>query len=251
MRYFFRVEYDGARYSGWQVQNDAVSVQSTLNEAFSTVTRRECGVFGAGRTDAGVHARGQGAHVDLVGNIDGTRIQRAVNGVLPRDIAVYDFQPVPESFNARYSAVHRTYKYSIVERKSPLHTTRAWWPGRRIDWERVRSSLPALLGTHDFTAFCASGHGAKTTRCTVTLAELDEYDGVLVFTIRANRFLYKMVRSLVGTLVGIGSGKIQDSLEDIILFKDRSRVGETAPPHGLVLEYVAYEDAENRLDSKT
>lgn len=242
MRYFFRVEYDGAGYAGWQVQNDAVSIQSTLNNAFSTVTRTECSVFGAGRTDAGVHARGQGAHVDLAGDIDVYRLRRAVNGVLPKDIAVYDFRAVPDEFNARYSAVHRTYKYYLAGRKSPLHRTRAWWPGRRIEWERVRDALPALMGTHDFTAFCATGHSAKTMQCTVHLAELERHGDLVVFTIRANRFLYKMVRSIVGTLVGLGCGKIQSPLEEILRLQNRSLVGETAPPHGLVLEYVAYNE---------
>lgn len=240
MRCFFRVEYNGANYAGWQSQVDAVSVQSTLDKAFSTAVRQSCRVVGAGRTDAGVHARGQGAHIDLPENVDLTKCIRSVNALLPHDIAIYDLAKVCDDFHARYSAVRRLYKYRITTRKSPLVNHQCWHLPFRVDWQKIRKEASLLIGEYDFTAFCASGHTHNTMNCKVHQARFDMEEKYVVFTIEANRFLYKMVRSITGTLVDIGRGRIQESLSTIIGSRDRSRVGDTAPACGLVLENVFY-----------
>ncbi|MBN2037812.1 MAG: tRNA pseudouridine(38-40) synthase TruA [Chitinispirillaceae bacterium] len=239
-RYFFRVEYDGTAYGGWQAQKNAPSIQKKLEDAFSTATRSPCRVIGAGRTDAGVHARAQGAHIDLPKPVDPNGCERSVNGLLPRDIAVYGLRAVDASFHARYSAVSRRYCYYLCERKRPLMEKHAWIVLYDIEWERIAQSLPTLLGTHDFISFCASGSGTKHARCTVTAATIEQKQDMRVVTIEANRFVYSMVRSLVGTLVDIGRGRMAESLENLIALKDRKRCGQTAPAWGLVLDTVIY-----------
>jgi len=241
MRYFFRVEYDGTRYGGWQTQTNAPSIQETIVKAFSVVTRQRCAITGAGRTDAGVHALAQGAHMDLEASIDADACELSVNAVLPADIAIYHLQPAADGFHARFSPVSRRYAYHFALRKKPLHYKRVWMVFYAIDWGLVRQALPCLLGTHDFSAFCAAGSSATSMLCTVSRAELSETAYGYCFTIEADRFLYKMVRTIVGTLIGIGRGKITQSLTDIINSKNRACAGETAPACGLVLEYVAYE----------
>ncbi|MFP4418671.1 MAG: tRNA pseudouridine(38-40) synthase TruA [Chitinispirillaceae bacterium] len=244
MRFFFRVEYNGACYSGWQSQLDAVSIQSTLEKAFSTVVRKACRVVGAGRTDAGVHARGQGAHIELPENTDVDQCIRSVNSLLPRDIAVYNMVAVDDTFHARYSAIKRLYTYRITLRKRPLSAHQSWYMPYDVDWSRVQQEASSLVGKNDFSAFCSSGHSHNTMDCTVYRAGIDFEEKLIIFTIEANRFLYKMVRSLVGTMIDIGRGKKQYSVGEILNSKDRNRAGETAPACGLVLENVFYPEEE-------
>jgi|WetSurMetagenome_2_1015567.scaffolds.fasta_scaffold00077_24 tRNA pseudouridine38-40 synthase len=240
MRYFFRVEYDGTRYGGWQSQENAASVQDALSAAFSTVARAKCAVTGAGRTDAGVHAAGQGAHVDIDGAVDAERFERSVNAVLDDDICVYGLRPVAPDFHARYSAVARRYKYHLVQRKRPLLYKRVWMVFYEVDWARVRANIPALLGAHDFSAFCASGTSTENMVCTVREASLDDKEDLKVFTITADRFIYKMVRSIMGTLIDIGRGRLAAPMREILESRDRKAAGETAPACGLTLDYVEY-----------
>ncbi|HEX3019458.1 MAG TPA: tRNA pseudouridine(38-40) synthase TruA [Chitinispirillaceae bacterium] len=240
MRYFFRVEYDGSRYGGWQRQPNAVSIQELLEKAFQTALRTPVSIVGAGRTDAGVHARGQGAHLDVAQPIDIRRCELSVNALLPREIAVYNLKTVDESFHARYSAISRRYKYLMCTRKRPLNFERVWMLYYRIDWDRIRYNLQYLKGSHDFTSFCASGSDTVNNVCDVKSVSLDDENGFITFTIEANRFIYKMVRTIVGTLIEIGRDKNKSTMEDIIAAKSRILAGETAPPFGLFLENVFY-----------
>ncbi|MFP4163122.1 MAG: tRNA pseudouridine(38-40) synthase TruA [Chitinispirillaceae bacterium] len=240
MRFFGRVEYDGTRYGGWQYQPNCLSIQQVLEEAFGVVLRDKCPITGAGRTDAGVHARGQGLHFDAPETTDIKRLNLSVNALLPSDIAVYDIQPAESEFHARYSALSRKYTYYFSQRKSPLNHNRVWPLYYTIDWDKVGRELENVIGTHDFTAFCSSGSGSSSAVCTVSDARLASGRGLCMFTIEADRFVYKMVRSLVGTLVDIGRGRLKDDLESILASKDRSRAGGTAPAAGLVLEWVSY-----------
>jgi tRNA pseudouridine38-40 synthase len=242
MRWFFRVEYDGAKFAGWQAQSNARSVQSEIEAALSTVSRSRCKIVGAGRTDAGVHAAAQGAHVDLPEGIDIKKLEISVNAVLPQAVAIRDFTAVSQSFHARFSARKRTYSYYFAPRKRPLIYGRAWVLTRRIDWRMISLQARHLIGRHDFQAFCASNSGVRTTLCNVMDAGIRARGELRVFTITADRFLYKMVRSIAGTLVDIGLGVLDDSLEDILKSGDRKRVGETAPAWGLVLENVTYDE---------
>ena len=241
MRYFFRVEYDGTRFCGWQYQPNGISVQQLIDEALTVILRTPCGVIGAGRTDAGVHARGQGAHFDAPEEIDAARVAASLNALLPYDIAVYGMTPVRPDFHARYSAVSRRYKYYFTERKNPLNLKRAWPVYYPVDWGLAEREAAAVCGEHDFAAFRSSGADSDNTVCAVARADFSRGEnGMRVFTIEANRFIYKMVRSLVGTLVDMGRGRIGGQLGSIIASKDRARVGETAPACGLVLEWVDY-----------
>jgi pseudouridylate synthase I len=244
MRYFFRVEYDGTNYGGWQCQTNAPSIQEALNKAFTTIARQSCMVIGAGRTDAGVHARAQGAHVDIDGPLDIARCELSINAVLPRDISIYHLQPVSPDFHARYSARRRRYQYYMADRKSPLLYKKVWMLFHKVDWDTVCDNIPSLLGKHDFGAFCASGSSAKTMTCTVLSVELSDVPGGRALLIEADRFLYKMVRTIVGTLIDIGRGKITRTLKEIIVTGDRTLAGETAPACGLVLENVEYDGVD-------
>jgi tRNA pseudouridine38-40 synthase len=244
MKYFFRVEYDGTGYGGWQRQKNAPSIQETLEKAFSTATREPCRVTGAGRTDAGVHARAQGAHVELGTAIDTRGTELSVNALLPPDIAVFRLQQVGDDFHARFSAASRRYCYYMCPRKRPLLFKRVWMVFYEVDWGRVESECAAIIGAHDFSAFCASGSGARHARCTVRQATLSSQGDLKVFTVEADRFVYMMVRSLIGTLVDIGRGRLAASLTGIIASRDRKLAGTTAPACGLVLDNVYYEGVD-------
>lgn len=244
MRCFCRVEYNGSAYAGWQVQSNDISIQSELQKAFTTVVRKPCKVVGAGRTDAGVHARAQGLHIDLPDTLDLRKCEMSVNAILPDDIAVYNFQKVKDSFHARYSATKRCYKYYITTRKMPLRSDHTLTLTYDINWQSVKENITFLIGEHDFTAFCASGSGADSKVCNVSHANLNISDDRYIFHICANRFIYKMVRSLVGTLIDIGRGKIGLSLDEILQKKERQLAGDTVSPQGLVLDYVSYNEVE-------
>jgi len=244
VRYFFRVEYDGAKFGGWQRQNNAMSIQELLEKSFSTALRDNILITGAGRTDAGVHARAQGAHFDSESIGDLKKCELSVNALLPPEIAIFGLKQVTDDFHARYSAVSRRYRYYICQRKCPLYMKRVWMVFYDIDWELVRRNMTALEGTHDFETFCASGSSAETNICTVKNVSLDNESELWVFTIEADRFIYKMVRSLIGTLVDIGRGRIAEGLAEIISSRERKRAGATAPPFGLVLDNVEYEGVQ-------
>jgi len=247
VRYFFRVEYDGTRFCGWQNQPNGISVQQLIEEALSIALRFPCPIVGAGRTDAGVHARAQGVHFDAPDdlNVDTERLTVSLNALLPPDIAVYGMVSVRPDFHARYSAVSRRYIYYFSDRKSPLNYKRVWMVYYPIDWERVALEAGRIAGRHDFTAFCSSGADSDDKECDVAFVALScGENGVRTFTIEANRFIYKMVRSLVGTLVDIGRGRIDAAMDAIIGSRDRNMAGETAPACGLVLERVGYPPME-------
>lgn len=240
MRYFFRVEYDGSKFGGWQRQPNAISIQEVLEGALKVALRSPMEITGAGRTDAGVHARAQAVHFDYDKSINEKKLQLSLNALLPPEIAVYNLSQVNPLFHARFSASSRQYKYYFCFRKQPLYAKRVWMIYSDVDWDTVRGNCEYLLGTHDFSTFCASGAGSDNMVCTVKRADFQNSDEYLVFTIEADRFIYKMVRSIVGTLVDIGRGRFRTTIADIIASKDRSRAGLTAPPFGLVLEKVNY-----------
>lgn len=244
MRYFFRVEYDGSRFGGWQRQPNAVSIQELLERAFTIALRVPIVVTGAGRTDAGVHARGQGVHFDCDRELDLRKCELSVNALLTPEVAIYGLRKVSSSFHARFSATSRLYSYRICPRKRPLLFKRVWMMYYDVDYEKVRENMEHLKGEHDFKAFCASGSESGTTVCLVRKVSLDSEGDLLVFTIEANRFIYKMVRSVMGTLIDIGRGKLNSTMAEIIESKDRRRVGTTAPPFGLTLDFVEYAEVD-------
>lgn len=241
-RYFCRVEYDGAAFAGWQVQPDQVTVQSELERALSVVARTSVQTICGGRTDAGVHGRGQSIHFDLEHDIDCRRFQKGVNALLPDTVSVYGLREVSADFHARFSATKREYIYTITTRKSPLMNNAAALVTFSIDWEKVCGAAQQLVGTHVFTSFCAVGYYSDNHECTVDTVEVSfPADGVVTVRLVANRFVYKMVRTVIGTLIDIGRGKISMSMADIIAAQNRECAGHTAPAKGLTFEMVYYD----------
>jgi tRNA pseudouridine38-40 synthase len=243
-RYKLTIEYDGTPFVGWQVQDNGPSVQGVLTEAIAAFTGERVVVAGAGRTDAGVHALGQVAHVDLAKDWDGDTVRDAVNFHLrPRPIAVLTAEQVAENFDARFSATKRHYLYRIVNRRADLalDQNRAWRVPRPLDGDAMHAAAQKLVGRHDFTTFRAAQCQAKSS--VKTLDQLDvKRDGDEVrITAAARSFLHHQVRSMVGSLVHVGEGKWSaEDLAAALAARDRTRCGQVAPPQGLYLVRVEY-----------
>ena len=243
-RYKLTIEYDGTPFVGWQVQDNGPSVQGVLTEAIAAFTGERVVVAGAGRTDAGVHALGQVAHVDLAKDWDGDTVRDAINFHLrPQPIAVLTAEQVAENFDARFSATERHYLYRIVNRRADLalDQNRAWRVPRPLDADAMHAAAQKLVGRHDFTTFRAAECQAKSP--VKTLDQLDvKRDGDEVrISAAARSFLHHQVRSIVGSLVHVGEGKWSaEELADALAARDRTRCGQVAPPQGLYLVRVEY-----------
>ena len=237
------VEYEGTNYLGWQRQPQGMTIQQALEEALETITGTMSGIIGSGRTDAGVHARGQVAHFKTGSALPVERLRDGLNATLPKDIVVLSAEEVADDFSARFSARSKRYEYVIwnstirpaIDRRLCRHVR------RRLDMPAMQAAAKHLLGTHDFAAFESANAESKTTIRTVKLAEWTRDGERLVFAIEADAFLYNMVRAIVGTLVEIGLGKKPPEwIREIIASRDRNQAGPTAPPHGLYLMRVDY-----------
>ena len=235
------IEYDGTQYAGWQRQDNGRTIQGEIESALSQILQERINVVGAGRTDAGVHARGQVANFRTETKLSGREIQGGLNGLLPEDIVVHEAEEVPLEFHARYSAKERIYLYRIVSEPTALMRKYSWYVKYRLDDDVMRWAAASILGTHDFGSFCKADSDVEHYRCTVNRACWQKEDTFLTFTISADRFLYGMVRALVGTIVDVGRGytSIEEFLK-ILDLKDRTQAGMAAPPRGLVLENIVY-----------
>ena len=240
MRYFIIFSYDGTNYHGWQIQPNGVSVQEKLQGALSTLLREEIVVTGAGRTDAGVHARMMVAHFDTL-NVLKDLVYK-LNRLLPQDIAVQKVEPVSDDMHARFSATSRTYHYYIHTKKDPFLRAYSCELHYPLDFEKMNEAGRILTTYEDFGASCKAHSDVKTTLCKVTRAEwIQTGETTWYFEITANRFLRNMVRAVVGTMVDVGRGKL--SLEDfrkVIEGKQRSDAGESMPGNALFLEDIKY-----------
>lgn len=243
MRILLTLEYDGTGYAGWQRQENALAVQQVVEEAVSALVKRKTVLFGASRTDAGVHALGQRAHFDTDSRIPPEKYAYALNTMLPRDIRVRESRAVADDFHARFSATGKRYRYQIysaphagaLNRNTHAHVI---YP---LDAAKMRAELPALLGRHDFAAFAASGSVVRDTVRTITSAELCGDGPEYALFIEGNGFLYNMVRIIAGTLIGIGTGKVEPgAFARAIASQNRLDLGVTAPAHGLTLMEVYY-----------
>ncbi len=243
-RYKLTIEYDGTPFVGWQVQDNGASVQGVLTEAIAAFTGERVVAAGAGRTDAGVHALGQVAHVDLARDWDGNTVRDAVNFHLrPRPIAVLTAEQVADNFDARFSAIKRQYLYRIVNRRADLALAqnRAWRVPRPLDGDAMHAAAQSLVGRHDFTTFRAAECQAKSPVKTLDRLDIRRDGDEVHVTASARSFLHHQVRSMVGSLVHVGEGKWSaEDLAAALAARDRTRCGQVAPPQGLYLVRVEY-----------
>ena len=237
------LEYDGTDFVGWQLQRDGRSVQGALEAAVSAVADEKIGVTGAGRTDAGVHARQQVAHFDTSARRTTRQWLLGINSNLPEDVALLWVRRVDPHFHARRSATARCYRYLILERdtRSALLRHRCWWRREMLDAAAMTAAAGSLLGERDFSAFRAAGCQSRTPMRRLMSVGVYRSDGVLNVEFTANAFLHHMVRNLVGVLVEIGRGAAPPSwAADVLAGRDRTRAGVTAPAQGLTLVNVTY-----------
>jgi tRNA pseudouridine38-40 synthase len=245
------IAYDGTGFHGWAAQPGLRTVESELAAAMATVLRvPSVELTCAGRTDAGVHARGQVVHADLEALPEGPeRLSRRLNGILPADLRVRRAAEAPEGFDARFSAVWRRYAYRVADRSEsvdPLRRGHVLTWGRPLDAGLMNAAALSLLGEHDFAAFCKQREGATTIRTLIDLVWTREPDGLLVAHVRADAFCHSMVRSLVGCLVAVGEGRRDVTwAASVLTAGQRDSAVAVAPAHGLTLEEVGYPpDAE-------
>ena len=242
MRYALELAYHGSTWHGWQRQPNAPSVQQTLEEGLATLLRapEPVALTGAGRTDAGVHARCQFAHFDWDEPLPPDLLVR-LRGLLPRSLAVLRIHHADELFHARFSATARAYTYELVREPSPFAQGLAWYYPHPLNLVALAQAAHSLVGWHDFASFCRTGGAATHTWCEVLHARWRVAPGRLRFEVGANRFLRGMVRALVGTLLDVGAGRLSVAqFEAIVAARDRSTAGRSAPPDGLYLDQVSY-----------
>lgn len=246
MRYFIHLSYDGTRYHGWQIQPNGISVEGELERCLSTILRTTIDVVGAGRTDAGVHARHMVAHFD----VDDTQcvikdckdLAYKLNRILPPDIAVYNIESASDDMHARFSATARTYHYYVSTRRDPFSRHYTWLTHFNLDFALMNEAASMLLTHKDFACFCKSHTDVKTTLCDVTEAKwIQTSETEWFFRIRANRFLRNMVRAVVGTLVEVGRHRMTlDEFKQVLESGKRTRAGESMPANALFLERIEY-----------
>lgn len=239
-RYFIYLSYNGENYCGWQIQPNGMTVQQKLEEALSTLLREQISITGAGRTDAGVHARTMVAHFDCSNQI-GDEIVGKLNKYLPYDIAIDKIEKVKPDAHARFDALSRTYKYYVTNCKDPFNHGTVCYNSRELDFEAMNEASKVLFDYIDFTSFSKLHTDVKTNNCRIMKAEWHKEGDVWVFTIQADRFLRNMVRAIVGTLFEVGRGKIDiEGFRKIIELKDRGKAGTSAPAYALFLVDVEY-----------
>lgn len=241
-RYFCNIAYNGTEYCGWQIQPNGISVQETLNKYFSIILREEIELTGAGRTDAGVHAKGMIAHFDVTQPIpDIPKFINNINNFLPWSIAINDIYMVKYSAHARFSATARKYEYHIIQHKSPFLSNTACKFTKPLNIELMNEACKTMMLYSDFTSFSKVHTDVKTHICKIMEAKWEEKDDEIIFTIKANRFLRNMVRAIVGTMLEVGTEKITISqLKKIIESKNRCNAGHSVPASGLYFIEASY-----------
>ena len=235
------IEYDGTDYVGWQFQINGRSIQEEVEKAIKQIFQLDLRITGGGRTDAGVHARGQVASFNVEQNVEIDLLAKSMNAVLPHSIVVRDAAEASIGFNARYDAKGRQYTYFISQAPTAIQRCYCWQVFQKLDFGLMQTCAKQIIGEHDFRSFCKIGTDFHQHRCTVSSAEWMQKDGLLLFEITANRFLHGMVRTLVGTMVDVGRGHTKiDEFANILYANNRSVAGMSAPAKGLFLEQILY-----------
>jgi len=245
------IEYDGSEFHGWQIQSNAHTIQAEMEDAVFKITGEKVRVTGAGRTDAGVHALGQVAHFDTSSVIPADKFKNALSAVLPAGVAVICSEEVDFNFHSRFSATGKTYEYKILNRpiRSPLMENRSWHIREALDLKALKQAAEVFPGTHDFSSFCASGRIIYDFERRIYESEWNVQEDFLIYRVTGNGFLYNMVRIMVGTMAEVGMGKRKpESISDILQGKNRDLAGITAPPQGLYLVKVHYDQAFDGLE---
>jgi tRNA pseudouridine38-40 synthase len=241
LRYFIEIAYNGKNYFGWQRQPEQISVQQVLEETLSTLLREEIKLTGAGRTDAGVHAKQLFAHFDFEEIDNKEELLFRINSFLPKDILVKNIFKVREEAHARFDAIEREYEYSISLEKNPFLQDFAFQINNKPDVDLMNQAAEMLLSHKDFQCFSRSKTDVKTYNCIIVKAHWEAKNNTLIFTIAADRFLRNMVRAIVGTLLDVGYGKTSlEEFKAILQSKSREDAGASAPAHGLYLTKVIY-----------
>lgn len=238
-----KVSYDGTQYHGWQTQLNRVTIQETIEQAICIIMKQKVNLTGSGRTDSGVHALGQIANFTADTNIPEEKIKIALNSILPNDIRIIESVDVPMEFNSRFDAHDKTYMYQIYNDNvwSPFYSKYSCFVPVSLDFDKMTEAAKYLVGTHDFKGFMAAGSDVKTSVRTVYETKLIKENQVIKFYINGSGFLYNMVRIIAGTLIDIGKGKKSiNCIEEAIINKDRTLLGQTAPAQGLFLMNVSY-----------
>ncbi len=245
MRVKMTVAYDGTNYKGWQVQPNGITIEEVLNKNLSNLLGEEIVVSGASRTDSGVHSLGNIAVFDTNTRMPADKIAFALNQRLPEDIVAQGSSEVEDGWHPRYQNSRKTYEYRILNRTFRMPTRRldTYFYHYPLDVEKMKKAASYLVGEHDFKSFCAIGAQVKTTARTIYACDVEKEGDIITIRVTGNGFLYNMVRIIAGTLVQIGGGAIEpEAMEAILLKKDRSAAGPTAPAHGLTMMGIEFEE---------
>ena len=241
LRYFIEVSYNGSAYHGWQNQPNAISVQEVIEKALSTLLGEDIAIMGAGRTDAGVHAKQMFAHFNTDVDFTDTDLIFKLNSFLPIDVAIHDIFKVKTEAHTRFDALSRTYLYRVTLKKNVFTFENTYYVKQSLDVDKMNEASKILFGYKDFQCFSKSNTDVKTYNCDIMNAEWFFVNDELHFVIKANRFLRNMVRAIVGTMINIGMGKLSiEDLHTIIQSKNRSEAGFSVPAHGLYLTHIEY-----------
>ena len=241
MRYFLEISYNGSTFHGWQIQPNAVSVQETIEDALKTLLKEEIKIVGAGRTDTGVHARHMCAHFDYKKDFGLVELKNNLNSFLNKEIYINDIYKVEDETHARFSAISREYEYYISLKKDVFNYKTTHLIQQDLNIKKMKQALLIINDYEDFEAFSKSNTDVKTYLCNIMSCSLVKKENIIIFKIKANRFLRNMVRAIMGTILEIGLEKISlEELRTILKSKDRSKAGPSMPAHALFLTKVEY-----------
>jgi len=243
MKIALLLEYDGTNFAGWQIQPGVRTVQHELETAFKTVFQQQIAVTASGRTDAGVHAHGMVAHVTLPETtMSVEKLTQAINGNSGNDVVIHSIREVSDDFHARYSTVDREYRYTIFKHRTALQRNFSWFIWEKLDLNSMKRAASHVIGEHDFTSYSKRSDDVDHYRCIVDTCEFEEFEEYMIFSIRANRFVRGMVRSLVGALAEVGKKRLREDqfIELLNVPTEENRAKYLAPAEGLTLSKIRY-----------